>query len=659
MPPMTRGPYASTVLIVALCLLASVTFAIWDPDVWQHLAVGRTIWRTLAIPDTQIWTWPTYGAPDVLPSWLFRVLLWPFYEWGGTFGLFVWRWLTTLVAFGLMWRASRRMGATGVAPLVMLVWCGLLWRHRSPMRPETFTACLLAAQLLLLEMRRARATIATRPGLPDPAWGIVPLAWLWANAHISYYLGFVMSGAYLLDDLLHRRQGRRPGVLALALLAAAAVSFVNPFDWRALAQPLEYFTIWRHEPIYMTIGELSPTWTFLDLHVRDGLLAWLAIVVVAAALRARRHGVDAAQVILMGVCLTQAMLSHRFLGYAALVLAPFAVRDVADMVGRVRWPAALTTPGRRALLASAASIVLVLPSLTPSFMGLGYGWVHTSYPERACDWIERHDVRGRGFNVFAFGGYLLYRFHPDPGRLPFMDIHQAGTRSIRYMYAWALQDPRAWTQLDRTYRFDWVLLPRTLPMTPSLIDQLDADSTWALVFADDAASLWLRSDGSGAALARDSAYRVLPAGSQATGAMGDRLATDPGLRAAARTELARAITASPWNAGAHTLAGNLAMIEERWADARTHFDEAVRQQPAEAGLLERQGVARLYSGDPVAARASFQRLRRMQPLWPAADLWEGASLAALGRRAEARRLWQRSLEKHPGITEARDSLASR
>src|SRR5688572_1838005 len=57
----------AALLIAAACVLFSVTFRIIDTDFWQHLAVGRALWTTHTIPHTQVWSWPTYGAPDVLP----------------------------------------------------------------------------------------------------------------------------------------------------------------------------------------------------------------------------------------------------------------------------------------------------------------------------------------------------------------------------------------------------------------------------------------------------------------------------------------------------------------------------------------------------------------------------------------------------------------
>jgi hypothetical protein len=405
---MTRGAVAVAAMVAALCILGTATSSIYDTDVWQHLLVGKVIWQTHSIPHTQLWTWPTHGAPDVLPSWLYRALLWPIWQAAGLPGLFVWRWLATLLAFGLAW-----------------VWRGAWARPASPIRdaggarlpapahadaPEMFAGILLISAGETLEGRRR---LAARPPLArDAAWGVVPIALLWANAHISYYLRFIISGAYLLDDLLRRRHGRAPGALALAIVVAGVASLVNPFGWDALLQPLQYFTTW-HEAIYQSIGELSPI--YWDVHVKDMLPVWFVLVIGGALAHWRARGFDAAQAVLLLVCVTQAITTQRFLGYAALTLAPFAARDTAELLGRLNWPRALRAPMARSALAAVACLGVVTPTLADATFGFGFGWKHRMYPERASGWIETHGVRGKAFNTFAEGGYLLYRFYPDPG----------------------------------------------------------------------------------------------------------------------------------------------------------------------------------------------------------------------------------------------------
>ena len=91
--PLPAAAWAVLVLLAAALMVLVTTFRVYDPDLWQHLRVGRAIWESHAVPHTQVWVWPTYGQPDVPPSWLFRALLWPFWQLGEVNGLFAWRWL--------------------------------------------------------------------------------------------------------------------------------------------------------------------------------------------------------------------------------------------------------------------------------------------------------------------------------------------------------------------------------------------------------------------------------------------------------------------------------------------------------------------------------------------------------------------------------------
>jgi len=171
--PLTTRLVAVPVAVAATLVLLAVTYRIDDPDLWQHLTVGRAIWAAHAVPATNVWTWPGYGQPYLVPSWLFRVLLWPFWAAGGLWGLAAWRWITTLAAFALLWRASVRAGARGLVPLLVMVACALVFRQRSQLRPDTLVAVLLALELWLLESRRGGGRVHV-------AW-LVVLGWAWAN----------------------------------------------------------------------------------------------------------------------------------------------------------------------------------------------------------------------------------------------------------------------------------------------------------------------------------------------------------------------------------------------------------------------------------------------------------------------------------------------
>jgi len=88
-------------------------------------------------------------------------------------GLATWRWGTTLGAFA--WRGRRAAhGSARLAPLVRS--CGARCSTGSARSaPDTLVAVLMALEIVLLEARRL--------GGRDRAWLLVPLAWVWANAH--------------------------------------------------------------------------------------------------------------------------------------------------------------------------------------------------------------------------------------------------------------------------------------------------------------------------------------------------------------------------------------------------------------------------------------------------------------------------------------------
>jgi tetratricopeptide (TPR) repeat protein len=301
---------------------------------------------------------------------------------------------------------------------------------------------------------------------------------------------------------------------------------------------------------------------------------------------------------------------------------------------------------------------MIVPEMTRADVGLGYGFVWKQYPTRSCDWIEQHDVRGRAFNPFSYGGYLLWRFFPDTTRLPFIDIHQAGTPLIRYEYAYAGQDSLAWHVLDHDWRFDWVVMMRGPSAQVGILDFLDADSTWALVFEDDATALYLRRDGRDSTQARRWGFHLLPAGARALGELGERAWRDTTVRRQLDAEVGRALESSEWNGRAHALAANLALQDGRWADAAQHLRRAIALETGEKLMHGRLGLALLPGGEPAGALAEFEAEHRADPKWDEYDLRRGQALEALGRREEAREAYQRALLQPATSSEARDSLTA-
>ena len=644
-PPIALNHPAALVamLVAAACVLVAVSFSLFETDFWQHLLVGRVIWETHTVPTRQIWIWPTYGAPDVTPSWGFRALLWPFWSLGGVWGLFVWRWLTTLAALGIGWATARRMGARGLGGLVVVVVAALVYRQRSQIRPETLVAILLALEIWILERRRQ--------GGPDLRAWLVPLAWLWANVHISYFLAPLLLGLYVIGSEEPAAQNRRAALIGLAMIA---IAFVNPHGWRALWQPFEFALVWRHEPIFETIGELKPV--LWSLNWTNGLpllvFGWPALIVW----RWRRGQPDMVEAMLCALFTAMAVGTRRFLGFYAVACIPFAVRDLDAWLTVLTWPRWTAGAWARAALVSLACAAAAWPELSRPNPPLGVRIDFSRYPVAACDFMAAHGVRGRGFNPFYFGGYLLWRFWPDRGRLPFMDIHQSGTDLDRRIYGRMIVHPEAWAELDRRYHFDYLLLNRIASRSDRLLDRIDRDSLWAPVFVDDGAALFVRRDGPLAALADSFAYRLIPAGRSRWTAVGARCQEDTAYRAQVRAELERCAAASPYSAGACSQLANISLLDGRTADAKRELARVVACDPFGPAAHGRLGRIALAENRPRDALREFETERRLGPGRPGLALEQGRAYQALGDTGRARAMYRRELAHDPGSQEARRAL---
>jgi hypothetical protein len=439
-------------------------------------------------------------------------------------------------------------------------------------------------------------------------------------------------------------------------LAAGAACFINPWGWKALWLPFEYALYWRNEPVFAGIQELAPLeWS---INLRNGLPLLLAMWPVLAIRRAMRHGVDVAESLVLLLFTALTLDAQRFVGNYAVAAAPFVARDLAEVVGGWRWRERLASVPVRAACAALAMVLGVLPDLTRPELPIAIAFDPRVYPIGAMDWAERCEVRGRGFNQFGLAGYMLYRGWPDVERLPFMDIHQTGSTRDRYEYAWAQQEPRAWRDLDRRWRFDYAVLERGPGRTTVPLGILDADSSWVMGFSDDAAVVYLKRDGALRALADQRGYALLGGGSARAAATLEAAGRDTLLMRRLRGELDRMIADSPAHAGALVLLGHTEQLAEQPALAESAYRAALQVRSDISGAHGGLGFVALEAGRPWDAVREFQAEWDGYGARPRAAYNLATAYHAAGDKAAALRWYRKELQNFPANTAAADSLAA-
>jgi tetratricopeptide repeat protein len=669
---MERAADAVALMVALACVLVSVSYRLSDYDLWQHLLVGRVLWQQHAIPNTHLWSWPTYGSPEALPAWGFRALLWPFYDAGGVAGIFAWRWLAALATFGAAWAAARAAGTRGIAGLVVVVLASLTYRIHARVGPETLSALLFALTLWVLASRRARLErrAAAPGGEADPAMWLPAIALAWVNVDDTYWLLFLLVAVELAargltaaisrrardaTSLAPRATLRGPGLAWLAL-GALAISFVNPGGWETLWRPFDFLLHGRGDAIVHALrGQRPLDW---GAHVRSGLpllvLGWPAL----AAWRAVRAGVDWTEVLGFAALLGLVFYAERFAIFFVIAAVPWVARDLDAWLRTLALPRALTSAPVRVGLVGLACVGAGLPEWSRAGYPPGVAIEMDRYPVRACDFISAHGILGRGFVPSSLGAYLMWRFWPDRGRLPFTDSAQNGTRDDRELYAYAFSQPQSWRTLDERHHFDYVLLDghEESGRGDRLLDVLDADTTWTLVFRDDAAALYVRREGPLAPVAQRYGYLFVPGGEARIPLLGRACQVDTLVRRFTRIELERQVATSPLNARAYSLLGTIDWISGRRAEAERNIEAALARDPRTVGAHQRLGLMRMAQGRDADAVREFKQELALG--YGSGDLsfFLGRAYGRLGDLREARRWYGRSLDLDPRNAAARESL---
>jgi hypothetical protein len=114
----------------------------------------------------------------------------------------------------------------------------------------------------------------------------------------------------------------------------------------------------------------------------------------------------------------------------------------------------------------------------------------SSYPIGAADWLAAHpEVGTRMFNQYGWGGYLAYRFYPDPNRKVFIFGEAAVMGDPLLNQYNNVQNLRPdWKQILDQYHVDYVIFNTGEALSNVLATQPE----WSLAYEDPVAVIYVR-----------------------------------------------------------------------------------------------------------------------------------------------------------------------
>ncbi len=462
-----------------------------DGDLGHHLAMGRLILASSAIPQTDPFSFRTETILAIPHEWLIQAGFATLENWFGLTGIAIFCALTLAATFSLLLHHSIQRSGMLLAGLTMtslaLAASALHWIAR----PH-----LLTFLLLTIWSARLEAYLNGK----HRRWWIFPLLMLvWANLHGMFLFGLLLLGlsaaGYGWERFAEKKPGPPPGLgrgLALAGVTSTIVTFMTPSGWHLWQTIFElanssFITGMTSE--YQSANFHEPgTWPFLLM---------LGIILATAVLSSKKLEMPSA--LYLAAWTLIGLYSARNIPLAAIGLAPIGAELLADWINHntLLKRLALFSQGLEriekqlrgwlwAILGVGLGLALAAAGFNLDLSGKPYQFLPTVFPVAAVDWLETNPPSGRMFNEFDWGGYLLYRLWPE--QKIFMDGHTHIYGDILSReYVAVLESRPGWETILGKYEISWAILHTASPLATQL-----TETGWTIAYQDEIAVILRR-----------------------------------------------------------------------------------------------------------------------------------------------------------------------
>ena len=469
-----------------LAVLMLFTAGIQDPDFWWHLRVGRWMVENGRLPSHDLFTYtvPVHVWTD--HEYLTEVLMWLVYSATGAVGIAIVFGLVTWAGFWLIYRQVRRQPfvivGLGLALGALAGWP--IWGPRAQM---------ITFALSCLELYWLQGYLSGR----SRALNFFPLVMaVWANLHGGWVIGFAWLGVALVAELVgwawdrsnpaHRAHVRFLAIITAASLVAVLATphglslYLYPFQTQGSVAQQKLIVEWFSPDFHQTY--LRP------------FEAMVFIVIAGFALRRPRLY----EFLLTMAALGLALQSVRHVALFVAAATPVMIGSYSEYwkeLARSRgWKLSLPA---RPLFAATTAVVLVVVFLVALFKidsdispTVQQKLDADSYPIAAADWLAAHpEVGTRMYNQYGWGGYLAYRFYPDPNRRVFIfgEAELMGDPLLNQYND--VQNLRPdWKAILDQYRVDYVIFNKGEALSNVLATQPE----WTIAYHDNVAVIFVR-----------------------------------------------------------------------------------------------------------------------------------------------------------------------
>jgi hypothetical protein len=521
-PPALRFPR----VLAGFVALVGAVFWIYSyqrlhhTDLWGHLAYGRLLCATQALPATEPLMPLAQGMPFVDTSWLAQVVGYRAVAHWGPPGMQFLHAATIATCFALLaWGFYHRTRHFMISAAGLALFETLNWYQFQIVRPQMAGLVCFVVVLAMLSARRWRPL----------NWGAIPLTFaVWANLHGSFVVGLALVACACLGRAID--VGRRTRRLAapfrdvparrllLILELAAVAALLNPYGLRLYAEVLTF----SENPNLRNLIEWDP----LSFRTMQGQLSAATALALAIVYRLSPRRVSAGEILALvafgGAALWSARMLiwwtpiaggcfvihaqaawRRFFPLGSLLKKATVPLDNANLLDKAHLlerdisliqEAASVRSGKWTVVT--VGLAWIFFAWTPFGIHVLHGRVRgikdsvsRATPVAAVAWLREHPPAGLVFNVFEWGDYLIWAGPPDVKVFVTSHAHLV-PREIWRDYLSVINLSSGWNDVFDRYDVQTLVLDKS--ERGALISNLRENKQWKRSFEDELAVIFTR-----------------------------------------------------------------------------------------------------------------------------------------------------------------------
>lgn len=428
---------AMAAAVMALLSLVFLTYAnrVDDFDLWWHLKSGELIVRTGSLPSSDIFSYTTvtpksllrvgladnplkrqpssskYWHANLTNSWLGQVFFYLSYRLGGLKGIGILKSLVFVITYLILYLAMLRRGAYPVVSLLVLALIAYIGKDFNYSRPQFFSFLMFALLFYIMADCKRGGKL----------FYLLPLILLiWANIHGAYVLGVIVillfAGSETTLHVLGKISGwkivcsqpRRIRLLLIIAVLSAIASMVNPNTFFPFLEVLAV-----KKSIFAGIEEYARPQLY-EYHAY-----WFLLLLVWICLLLRLRHFDLTDFLLLLFLTIASQMGIRAIIFFALgagVLAAQYLSDIFTWLGERKFLTRLRqwsripviVPSTLFQIAVAAILVTLLVQTIADGNVMKFEIKEQTYPAKAVRFLQQHALKGRMFNPYNWGGYLIW-----------------------------------------------------------------------------------------------------------------------------------------------------------------------------------------------------------------------------------------------------------